>query len=45
MRPKVTPTEARQAEERAGQRRVFITSTVLAVIAMAAALLITVIAF
>jgi hypothetical protein len=45
MRQQVTRTEARQAEERSDQRRVFFISTVLAVAVMAAALLITVIAF
>jgi hypothetical protein len=45
MRPKVSLAEARQAEERSDQRRVFVISTVLAVAAMAAALLTTVIAF
>lgn len=45
MKPKVTLTEARQAEERSDQRRVLVISTILAVSAMAIALLSSVIAF
>jgi len=39
MTVKLTRTDARQAEERTDQRRIFLTSTLLAAAALAAALI------